>query len=129
MGSFLTVVVDRVPDGRSVVQPPSACGACGHRLTALDLVPEAVGGFPVVVKLALLPALLGTTAWAFGVRGPELVYLVLCGAVPTAMNGYMLARQLGGDAEFYAAAATLQTALAVLSMPVVLALAAQLSSG
>lgn len=41
IGSFLTVVVDRVPDGRSVVQPPSACGACGHRLTALDLVPIA----------------------------------------------------------------------------------------
>jgi leader peptidase (prepilin peptidase)/N-methyltransferase len=39
VGSFLTVVVDRVPDGRSVVAPPSACGACGHRLTALDLVP------------------------------------------------------------------------------------------
>lgn len=39
IGSFLTVVVDRVPDGRSVVAPPSACGACGHRLTALDLVP------------------------------------------------------------------------------------------
>jgi leader peptidase (prepilin peptidase)/N-methyltransferase len=39
VGSFLTVVVDRVPDGRSVVTPPSACGACGHRLTVLDLVP------------------------------------------------------------------------------------------
>ncbi len=39
VGSFLTVVVDRVPRGGSVVQPPSACGACGSRLTALDLVP------------------------------------------------------------------------------------------
>lgn len=39
IGSFLTVVVDRVPDGRSVVAPPSACGVCGHRLTAGDLVP------------------------------------------------------------------------------------------
>ena len=39
VGSFLTVVVDRVPRGESVVAPPSACGACGHRLTALDLVP------------------------------------------------------------------------------------------
>jgi len=35
----LTVVVDRVPNGGSVVQPPSACGACGNRLTAPDLVP------------------------------------------------------------------------------------------
>ena len=39
VGSFLTVVVDRVPRGGSVVAPPSACGACGNRLTAPDLVP------------------------------------------------------------------------------------------
>ena len=39
IGSFLTVVVDRVPDGGSVVHPPSACGSCGNRLTAPDLVP------------------------------------------------------------------------------------------
>lgn len=39
IGSFLTVVVDRVPRGGSVVEPPSACGSCGNRLTALDLVP------------------------------------------------------------------------------------------
>ena len=39
IGSFLTVVVDRVPRGGSVVEPPSACGACGNRLTAPDLVP------------------------------------------------------------------------------------------
>jgi leader peptidase (prepilin peptidase) / N-methyltransferase len=39
IGSFLTVVVDRVPEGRSVVAPPSACGSCGMRLGAVDLVP------------------------------------------------------------------------------------------
>lgn len=85
--------------------------------------------FPVVLKLAVVPTLLFGLAYWLGVRGPELVYLVLCGAVPTAMNGYMLARQLGGDPEFYAAVATLQTALAVLTMPVALALAVQFSSG
>lgn len=85
--------------------------------------------FPVVVKLTVLPALLGTVAWSLGVEGPELVYLVLCGAVPTAMNGYMLARQLGGDAEFYAAVTTLQTILAVFTMPVVLSIATQAASG
>jgi len=39
IGSFLTVVVDRVPRGASVVQPGSACGNCGLRLGARDLVP------------------------------------------------------------------------------------------
>jgi len=39
IGSFLTVVVDRVPRGASVMAPPSECGACCHRLTAPDMVP------------------------------------------------------------------------------------------
>ena len=39
IGSFLTVVVDRVPRGESVNTPPSRCGSCGLRLGPLDLVP------------------------------------------------------------------------------------------
>ena len=39
IGSFLTVVVDRVPQGGSVNAPPSRCGSCGLRLGPLDLVP------------------------------------------------------------------------------------------
>jgi len=32
VGSFLNVVVHRVPRGLSVVTPPSSCPACGHRI-------------------------------------------------------------------------------------------------
>src|SRR6195952_739137 len=39
VGSFLTVVADRVPRGSSIVQPGSACGNCGLELGPLDLVP------------------------------------------------------------------------------------------
>ncbi len=39
IGSFLTVVVDRVPRGKSVVAPGSACGSCGLELGPMDLVP------------------------------------------------------------------------------------------
>jgi len=39
IGSFLNVVVYRVPLGRSVVSPPSACGACGHAVRAYDNIP------------------------------------------------------------------------------------------
>ncbi|MCL2850188.1 MAG: prepilin peptidase, partial [Micrococcales bacterium] len=39
VGSFLNVVVWRVPEGGSVVSPPSACPACGHRIRAWDNIP------------------------------------------------------------------------------------------
>lgn len=39
IGSFLNVVVWRVPRGESVVRPRSACPRCGHPLAARDNVP------------------------------------------------------------------------------------------
>jgi leader peptidase (prepilin peptidase)/N-methyltransferase len=39
IGSFLNVVVYRVPRGLSVVTPPSACPNCGHRIRRADNVP------------------------------------------------------------------------------------------
>lgn len=39
IGSFLNVVVWRVPRGQSVVSPPSACPRCGHRIRGYDNVP------------------------------------------------------------------------------------------
>lgn len=39
IGSFLNVVVWRVPRGESVVSPPSACPRCGHRIRSRDNVP------------------------------------------------------------------------------------------
>src|SRR5690606_24465130 len=39
IGSFLNVVVWRVPRGESVNKPRSACPECGHRLRARDNVP------------------------------------------------------------------------------------------
>jgi leader peptidase (prepilin peptidase)/N-methyltransferase len=39
IGSFLNVVVHRVPAGQSVVSPPSACPACGHTIRRRDNVP------------------------------------------------------------------------------------------
>lgn len=39
IGSFLNVVVWRVPRGASVVSPPSACPGCDHEIRARDNVP------------------------------------------------------------------------------------------
>ncbi len=51
---------------------------------------------------------------------------MICAAVPTAMNGYVLARTMGGDAELYAATATVQTVLSFGSVPLVIWLARHL---
>jgi leader peptidase (prepilin peptidase)/N-methyltransferase len=39
IGSFLNVVIHRVPSGASVVSPPSACPACGKPIRPRDNVP------------------------------------------------------------------------------------------
>ncbi|MET0843124.1 MAG: prepilin peptidase, partial [Mycetocola sp.] len=39
VGSFLNVVVYRVPNGMSVVSPPSACPGCGSGIKSYDNVP------------------------------------------------------------------------------------------
>ena len=39
IGSFLNVVIYRVPRKKSVVSPPSACGSCGHPIRGHDNIP------------------------------------------------------------------------------------------
>jgi leader peptidase (prepilin peptidase)/N-methyltransferase len=46
VGSFLNVVADRVPAGKSIISPPSHCFKCGHELEPRDL-------FPIVSYLLL----------------------------------------------------------------------------
>ena len=39
VGSFLNVVIDRLPGGESLLRPPSSCAYCGRGISALDMVP------------------------------------------------------------------------------------------
>ncbi|MDH4067854.1 MAG: prepilin peptidase [Dehalococcoidia bacterium] len=39
VGSFLNVCIDRLPQNKSIVLPPSHCEACQHKLAAKDLIP------------------------------------------------------------------------------------------
>jgi leader peptidase (prepilin peptidase)/N-methyltransferase len=39
IGSFLNVVIYRLPRGESIVKPRSRCPECGHQLSALDNIP------------------------------------------------------------------------------------------
>ncbi|PHR22177.1 MAG: transporter [Hoeflea sp.] len=75
---------------------------------------------PVVLKLLLFPAVMVALALGFGLTGETVLILALCAAVPTAMNGYLLARQMGGDAPLYAAVATVQTVASFVTIPAVM---------
>ncbi|WP_419912523.1 AEC family transporter [Hoeflea sp.] len=91
--------------------------------------PKPVAILPVFLKLLLYPAVLTTIGWWAGAEGETLIILAICGSVPTAMNGYLLARQMGGDATLYATVATLQTAAAFFSIPLVIYAAGYVASG
>jgi len=39
IGSFLNVCIDRIPQGQSLVRPPSHCAACGKKLAVFELIP------------------------------------------------------------------------------------------
>ncbi|MBZ5487597.1 AEC family transporter [Halomonas aquamarina] len=75
------------------------------------------------IKLLLMPALVLVLAWALGLDSISRDVALLFAALPTATSAYILARQLGGDAELMAAIITGQTLLAMLTLPLWLQLA------
>ncbi len=75
-----------------------------------------------LVKLVLMPALVLTLATLVGLDAVTRDVTLLFAALPTATSAYILARQLGGDAELMAALITGQTLLAMLTLPAWLAM-------
>ena len=74
------------------------------------------------VKLIVLPAIALAASHIVGLRPLETAILVLFAAMPCAPSSYILARQLGGDGQLMAALITAETALAMLTLPLVLSL-------
>ncbi len=91
----------------------------GLRIKAA-LKPSALVWLGVVSKLLVTPGLVLVLAYLTGLSGEAFEAAMICAAVPTAMNGYVLARTMGGDAELYAATATVQTALSFISIPLII---------
>src|SRR5438105_12176123 len=95
VGSFLNVVIYRVPRGLSIVRPGSACPGCGAEIRAVDNVPllsymalrgrcRACGGrispeYPTVEVLTAVlfvgAALVLPSAWQAGYVAPFLAVL------------------------------------------------------
>ncbi len=107
VGSFLNVVIHRVPTGRSVVRPASHCPACGARVRARDNVPlfsyvllrgrcrDCGAGisprYPIVE--ATTGVLFGAAAYKFGV-GLQLISALLLIAALVSLAGTDLEHRL-----------------------------------
>ncbi|MBX3520547.1 MAG: AEC family transporter [Xanthobacteraceae bacterium] len=91
-----------------------------HRIDAAVMV-------STLVKMLLLPVIAISTAYFYGVSGAALAVVAIASSVPSAPNGYMLARQMGGDAPLLARILTIQIFVALASIPLALAAAAVLT--
>jgi len=130
----LAVNVLQIPVPRMLHEVAEALGrsslAIGLLVTGAGLHLEglfrrsAAAALAVFLKLILMPAVAVGLALLFGLSGTNLAVVVCCTAVPTSSSGYVLARQMGGDAPLLAQIITLQTIFAAITMPVVIALAA-----
>ncbi|MDP2800588.1 MAG: AEC family transporter [Phreatobacter sp.] len=87
------------------------------------LKPRAITWVTTALKLLLMPAMAGGIAMALGVSGVALQVAILSAAMPSASGAYILARQMGGDAPLMAEILTVQTLMAVITIPLVLTLA------
>ncbi|MGM8930311.1 AEC family transporter [Salinicola halophyticus] len=72
------------------------------------------------LKLIVTPLIVMALAWIVGLHGAHRDIALLFAALPTATSAYILARQLGGDAELMAAVITGQTLLAMATLPLLL---------
>ncbi|HEX2653350.1 MAG TPA: AEC family transporter [Xanthobacteraceae bacterium] len=84
--------------------------------------PHPVTLITIALKLIVMPALAVLIARSLGVGGTNLTVVACCSGVPSAATAYVLARQMGGDAPLMAQIITLQTLVAVITLPVVIAI-------
>ena len=79
------------------------------------------------IRLIATPVLAALISWLFHVQGAQFVILIIAGAVPTAVNGFAMARAMGGDTELYAAASTAQVLVSFLTLPLAIWIAQQIA--
>ncbi|MGJ3263536.1 MAG: AEC family transporter [Salinarimonas sp.] len=86
--------------------------------------PNRAHWIAIATKMLILPFVAVTLARYLGVFGDDLVVVAIASSVPTASGGYILAKQMGGDAPLMAEIITLQTLAAMVTMPVMITLLA-----
>ncbi len=95
IGSFLNVVIYRVPQGKSIVSPPSACPNCGTRIKSWQNIPVvsflvlrgrcAVCKAPISWRYPFVELLTGILFWAlfyrFGLSWELLAWAIACASL------------------------------------------------
>ncbi|MBK5933684.1 hypothetical protein C8N32_11436 [Rhodovulum imhoffii] len=79
--------------------------------------------FGTVARLVVGPAIFWLIGQAFGLDNTQMLCGMLICAVPAASNGYIVAKQMGGDADLYAHLLMWQTILAIFTLPIMIVLA------
>ncbi|HFF8521959.1 TPA: AEC family transporter [Providencia rettgeri] len=78
-----------------------------------------------LLRLLAMPVLTLIMAKLFSLPNLETILLVIFFAIPTAPTAYILTRQLNGDSQLMAGIITLQTIIAVFTLPIVLSFVMQ----
>ncbi len=73
-------------------------------------------------KLLILPALTFLTSWFFGLGALETGICLVYSTLPASISSYVLARQMGGNAELMAGIVTATTLVAMATIPLALTL-------
>src|SRR5690606_32692329 len=81
----------------------------------------ALGSWITAVKMLAMPAAALGFSLAIGLDAATRTIVVLYAAMPTAPSAYILAARMGGDAQFTAVLMTVSMLVAVLSLPLWLA--------
>jgi malonate transporter len=88
--------------------------------------PVAAHAWWLTVKLAVVPAIALGLARAIHANTIDTQILVLCAALPTATNAYILAIRMTGDGRAVATQVTIGTAISMLTLPIWLGVVARL---
>lgn len=101
------------------------CVGANLRLDAMraSAIPLALS---ICGKFMVFPLTTVVLAQIFGLTELETLVALLFSASPTASSSYTLAQQMGGDAPLMAAITTIQTALAILTLPLSILIVEQL---
>ncbi len=115
-------IVDDVAGILSKAALPLALACVGADLRTATL---RIARWPFLVsglgKLAVFPSTVFLLPWIGGFTGLPAMVAIVHGAVPTAVSGFALARQLGGVSRLMAAIITTQTLAAILLTPLIIA--------